>query len=70
MKYRSLQKHYRNFCFQRDYDSKDDFNEDMKKDYEDGSEICWAFLFSDAGTLVAEYRRGFTMAEYFTEQAK
>ena len=62
--YTSLQKHYRGFFFQRDYENKELFNEDMKFDADGKEEICWAHLFTEGGDKVAEYRRGYTMAEY------
>ena len=60
----SLQRHYRGFNFQRDYKTKELFNADMKREHEENDEICWAHLFTESGEKVAEYRRGYSMAEY------
>lgn len=60
----SVQRHFRGFSYQRNYDTKEQFNDDMKKEHEGSDEICWAFLFTDEGYMVAEYRRGYTMAQY------
>jgi len=60
----SIQHHYRGFNYQRDYETKEQFNKDMKKEHEGNDEICWALLFTDKGDKVAEYRRGYTMAQY------
>ena len=62
--YTSIQKHYRGFFFQRDYEDRELFNDDMKFHAEGPNEICWAFLLTESGEKVAEYRRGYSMAEY------
>lgn len=36
----SIQRHYRGFNYQRDYETKEQFNEDMKKEHEGKDEIC------------------------------
>ena len=60
----SLQKHYRGFSYQKDYNSLESFNNDMKREHEGNDEICWAHLFNESGDRVAEYKRGYTMAQY------
>jgi hypothetical protein len=64
MEYTSIQSNFRGFNYQKDYGSKERFNEDMKKEHEGRDEICWAHLFTKGGEMVATYRRGYTMAEY------
>lgn len=63
----SLQRDYRGFTFQKNYLTKEKFNDDMVTDRNKKSEICWALLFTDDGEKVAEYKRGYESAEYNKE---
>ena len=60
----SIQRHWRGFNYQTDYQTKELFNEDMKKDAEGARAITWAHLFDEDGEMVATFKRGYTMAEY------
>ena len=64
MSFTSLQRHFRGFNFQSDYGTKEQFNDDMKKVHEGSDDICWAVLYANNGDKVAEYKRGYTMAQY------
>ena len=59
MQYTSIQRNYRGFNYQVDYNSVDDFLKEMKKEESGNRDICWAKCFdSKTGNQVAEYHRG------------
>ena len=60
----SIQRHYRGFNYQQEYETKEHFNADMEQEHKGNDEVCWAHLFDEHGGMVATYRRGYAMAEY------
>lgn len=60
----SIQHNFRGFSYNRDYENKDLFKEEIEAELEATSEISWAHLFSEDGKMVASYRRGLGFADF------